>query len=82
MSNQPKPQDILNSIGAMAEMTDAFYKKLINRGFDKGDALYLSWTEQFRTAERDDRDELREAFPNEYDPARRADLYCRLLYLS
>ena len=42
MPNQPKPQDILNSIGAMAEMMDAFYKQLINRGFDKSDALYLT----------------------------------------
>ena len=42
MPNQPKPQDILNSIGAMAEMTDAFYKQLINRGFDKSGALYLT----------------------------------------
>ena len=42
MPNQPKPQDILNSIGAIAEMTDAFHKQLINRGFDKGDALSLT----------------------------------------
>ena len=42
MSNQPKPQDILNSIGAMAEMMDAFHKQLINRGFNEGDALYLT----------------------------------------
>ena len=42
MPNQPKPQDILNSIGAMAQMTDVFYKQLIARGFDKGDALYLT----------------------------------------
>lgn len=42
MSNQPKPQDILNSIGAMAEMLDAFYNQLINRGFDKTDTLYLT----------------------------------------
>ena len=42
MSNQPKPQDILNSIGAMAEMTDIFYKHLIDRGFSEGEALYLT----------------------------------------
>ena len=42
MSNKPKPQDILNSIGAMAEMMDAFYNQLLNRGFDRGDALYLT----------------------------------------
>ena len=42
MYNQPKPQDILNSIGAMAEMLDAFHNQLLDRGFDKGDALYLT----------------------------------------
>lgn len=42
MSNQPKPQDILNSIGAMSEILDVFYNQLINRGFDKTDALYLT----------------------------------------
>ena len=42
MLNQPKPQDILNSIGAIAEMLDAFHKQLINRGFNEGDALYLT----------------------------------------
>lgn len=42
MPNQPRPQDILNSIGAISEMLDAFYKQLISRGFDKGDALYLT----------------------------------------
>ena len=42
MPNQPKPQDILNSIGAMVEMVDVFYKQLINRGFNKSDALYLT----------------------------------------
>ena len=42
MPNQPKPQDILNSIGAMAEMLDAFYNQLLDRGFDTGTALYLT----------------------------------------
>ena len=42
MSNQPKPQDILNSIGAMIKIINVFYKQLINRGFNKGDALYLT----------------------------------------
>ena len=42
MPNQPKPQDILNSIGAMSEMLDALYNQLINRGFDKTYPLYLT----------------------------------------
>ena len=42
MSNQPKPQDILNSIGAMSEMLDVFYNQLLDRGFNKDDALYLT----------------------------------------
>lgn len=36
MSNQPNPQDILNSIGAISEMLDVFHSQLISRGFDRG----------------------------------------------
>lgn len=46
MSNQPKPQDILNSIGAMSEILDVFYNQLINRGFDKTDALFVIKSEE------------------------------------
>ena len=42
MSNQLNPQDILNSIGAISEMLDVFHSQLISRGFDRGDALYLT----------------------------------------
>ena len=42
MPNQPKPQEILNAIGASSERLDAFHGQLIGRGFDKGDALYLT----------------------------------------
>ena len=42
MSNQPNPQGILNSIGAISEMLDVFHSQLISRGFDRGDALYLT----------------------------------------
>lgn len=42
MSNQPNINDLLNSLGAIAEILDEFHTQLLKRGFDKNDALYLT----------------------------------------
>ena len=42
MSDQPNINDLLNSLGAIAEILDEFHAQLLKRGFDKHDALYLT----------------------------------------
>ena len=42
MSNQPNINDLLNSLGAIAEILDEFHAQLLKLGFDKDDALYLT----------------------------------------
>ena len=42
MPNQPHINDLLNSLGAIAEILDEFHAQLLKRGFDKHDALYLT----------------------------------------
>lgn len=44
MNNQPTADEVVNAIGAMAEMSWAFYSTAVQRGFTAVQALQLTQT--------------------------------------